>query len=288
MRTFLAFFLCASAVPTLAAQNFVQNGDFSQGLQPWSMTGYADMPQVENFDTSGLATSAAFACSPGNNTTPPLTLSQQVLVVPGVPLEFYADAASLSATASNDGGTIDVSLAGQPLLSYPFGRVAPGITRRGILCARFTSNLSGLQKLDLTFSRVFTAQFGVTPRVYVDNVALRVEIGPTFCLRGERTLGSGAALEVLGEPNAAFAVFLSGKLSTGLQVPGVGGIWWLDPPTTMFWLSGAVDAGGQWVQKITLPNDLALDQVSLWFQALQVTPALAVSVGEPHNYGLHQ
>lgn len=285
--------ILATLLPTLAAalpaQSFVSNGDFSQGLTAWSVTGWAAMPQVETFDTTGLGASPGFACSPGTNQLPPLTLRQMVPVVPNIPLELYADVASLSATADFDGGTVDVSLGGQPVLSYPFGRMAPQVTRRGILCARFTTTLSGMQPLDFTFSRMFPAQLGTTPRVHLDNVVLQIELGPSFCLRGERTIGSGAALEVIGDPQARFAVlFAPALLPNPITIPGVAGTLWLDPQTSAQIATGTLDQYGQWIQKIVLPNDPSLDHVPLWFQAAQVTPALAVSIGIAHDFALHQ
>src|SRR5438045_278413 len=96
LRLSVSFLVLAAAS---SAQNFITNGDFSAGLNGWTLGGgYSYLPQVETFDVSGLGASSCFACSPGGQVTPPPypanTLAQSVVVIPSIEYEFSADVTS--------------------------------------------------------------------------------------------------------------------------------------------------------------------------------------------------
>ena len=284
----LAGVAAATTAAPLRAQSFVTNGDFSQGLTGWTQTGWADQPRVESFDTNGLGASAAFGCNPGNNQTPTLMLEQQIIVVPGVPLEYYIDVACSASGFNNDGGQVELRLAGRSMGAHAFGMVSAAGVYRTVICGRHVATASGMQPLQIVISRTFAGLFGRTPRVYVDNMSLDLAPGPTFCMTGDRKLGSTVSLDVGGDAGARFVVFVAPqRLASGIVLGGIG-TWWLEPTTTVQLLAGTLDNMGAFTTTFPLPRDPALHQVPLWFQPGQVTTANAVSLGLPRNFGLYQ
>jgi hypothetical protein len=269
----------------LSAQNFVTNGDFSAGITGWTEAGFSFNPMVESYDTTGLGASQCYACSPGGQVTPPPylpnSIEQTVLIAPGIPYEFTAEiAVDAVATSSNaDAGTFWVEVGGVEVTRTALGGYTQGLPQRARLGARFTLTTGGPQTLRINFHRRFLCN-QTTPRTRIDDITLRIAQGPLFCLRGNRRLGGVNTVDVLGAPNEAIIFFLSpARLGTGIQVPGIGGLWFLNPARMSLFFSGVTGAGGLYSFPLTLPNDPALLTGVAYVQGLQVSAAAQINLG---------
>jgi hypothetical protein len=278
---FLAVVLLPSAG---TAQNWVPNGDFSNGLTGWTESGYSFIPQVETFDTSGLGADPCYACGPGGQVTPspypPNSIEQSVVLAP-VAYEFTADisVSGLPTTVNNaDAGTFWVEVNGVEIARTALGGYTQQRVQRARLAARFVPNLAGPQLLRIYFHRRFLGTAN-TPRSYLDNVSLQIAQGPTFALRGNRKLSSSLTLDLLGEPNSTLLFFLSGNRIPGIPIPGVNGHWTLDPARVFVLVSGATNPTGVLSLPVTLPGDPALLTSVLYVQGLQVSSTLQLDLG---------
>ena len=196
-------------------------------------------------------------------------MTQSVLAV-RTSMEFFVDLASVSTTNNADGGTVEVFLADQQIARHPFGRTTPS-TRRARLCVRFVPTKVGRQPLKISFSRRFVSALNRTPRVYADNISLRIVRGPTICIQGERKVGTSTAIDLTGQGNCAFALFVAPKAAANaIQIPGFGGTLELDLAALQFLVSGALDAQGSVRIPVRAPASLA--GVALHWQAIQVCP----------------
>ena len=273
--TFAALVLLASSV---ASQNLVTNGDFSNGTNGWTMSGYALDPKVVAFDTNGVGSNNAFSMLPGQQTfRVPVTynLEQKVISVPTV-YEFSADVAALQTwTSTNaDGGKVEVFLGTQLVTTHSFGRIAGNSSdlKRERICVRFTPKAVGSTTLSIRFSRAYLCAIGRTPRNYIDNIQLRRTAGPSVCMRGERKVNSAKKFEISGTAGHSFALFAAPKLfPTAINIPGIGGALELDLLTLALVSAGSIGASGTATVDITVPSVFA--GVPIYWQALGIAAA---------------
>jgi hypothetical protein len=267
----------------LAAQNFVTNGDFSAGITGWTEAGFSFNPMVESYDTTGLGASQCYACGPGGQVFPPPyppnSIEQSVLIAPGLPYEFTAELAVDSTAGNADAGTFWVEIGGVEVARTALGGYLTGLPQRARICARFALTVGGPQTLRIHFHRNYTTNAG-TPRARIDDIALRIAQGPMFCLRGNRKLGAARTADLLGAPSEGVLCFLSyRRLGTGIQVPGVSGLWFLDPARMFLLASGGTSTGGLYSFPLALPNDAALLSAVVFVQGLQLSAALQITLG---------
>ena len=271
----------AFAVPPLASQQFVTNGDFSAGLTGWTQNGYTCMSGVQSLDVNGRGTNNAFWCMPGGQVTPPPyppnTLEQNVLGVPGPTYEFSCDLLIYRPTSTGtnvDAGTIFVTVGTQEILRQSFGSIVLNETKRARLHARFVYLNPGQQQLVINFQRAFlcsTSATTPTPHNAIDNVSLRIATGPTFGMVGNLKIGTSVTARANGAPSAPFALFAAAnELPSGLSVPGIGGTLFLDPVSLVLVFTGSLDATGVWQASIAVPADPALTMLPTFFQGIHV------------------
>ena len=289
------------AIGTLGAQkNWVVNGDFAKGLSSWTGRGAGDQPRVETFNVSGTGLSPAFGVNAGrtlnNPAQPPYILSQTILV-PSITqtFELYIDLANESLGVNNDSGDVRVRLGGVDIGLKRWGAVPTGKhVQRDILCARFKAAKIGRQLFEIRFERRIGAKRGRTPRLWVDNVGLWLTTGPSFCFRGDRKPPAPGprqptTLEVAGQAASAFVVLMSPRSTSGIKVPGFGGIFALDLATTLPFFNGAIPTSGVYKQALTIPASLApLQGIPIWFQPLGLSPSKRLDFGIHHDNGLQR
>ena len=164
------------------------------------------------------------------------------------------------------------------------GNILPLAIWRAKLCIRFTTATAGAQPLTFHFERGFLSASS-TPRVRITNIALRLAANqPTYCIADSLRLGRNMPLKVQGAANAPYAVFTAqSALPSGLQIPGVAGLFHLDPLTTLTFLMGTLDATGIATTVVPVPQDLALTTVPLWFQPAQIVSGQG-SLGTHHYF----
>jgi hypothetical protein len=273
--------LAGALLAPAAAQNLVQNGDFSAAtIAPWVASNYAVTPGLETYDTSGTGQSQAYACNPGGQTTtPPFpkhVIEQTVTVAP-ILYELTLDVASTVVPSSTVAALpiVTVYLDNQVIVSKNFlNTTARRAVMRERLAVRFTPQAAGPRQLKVEFTFNGLAGVGRSPRVYVDNVDLRLRRDPFYAVRGERLLGASVAFEVAGTANAAYLVYLAPKkLPAPVTIPGFTGQLALDPSILILFLGGALDAQGSF--KVTLPIPLitGLAGVPLHWQGIQLIAA---------------
>jgi len=273
--TLAALALLAGSV---ASQNLITNGDFSNGMTGWSFSGYTVDPTVVSFDTNGLGANNAFSNLPGQKTFGvPVTynMEQQFVSVPTT-FEFSADIAALQTNSPKnaDGGTIEVFVGTQKIASHSFGSIAGNRLdlKRERLCARFTPTAIGRVNLSIRFSRRYLTAKGLTPRNYIDNVSLRRTSGPVVCFRGERKVSTKSRLEVVGTPNDVFVLLAAPKpIATPITVPGFGGTLELDPLSLQVIVGGSLGSSGTAGFDLTAPPALAA--VPIYWQAAGIGTA---------------
>ncbi|MFQ5506793.1 MAG: hypothetical protein ACE5F1_18640, partial [Planctomycetota bacterium] len=115
------------------------------------------------------------------------------------------------------------------------------------------------------------------PRVYLDNVDLRISRPPVFCFRSERRIGTSVKFEVTGSAGKGFVVFLAAKLLPApVPLPGFTGDLAIDPRTAFPMIPGVFDPSGKFSGSLTVPPLTSLAGVPLYWQGLQATvpPAL--------------
>lgn len=117
-----------------------------------------------------------------------------------------------------------------------------------------------------------------TPRVNIDNVSVQDVTGPTYCIVGNRKIGTTVTFQVEGEPNAVYATFLAGGMTAGLPIPGFNGLYSLDLGSTVLFLLGGLDAAGLASVPLPIPVDPSLKSSPLFHQA--------VTVGTSNEFGL--
>lgn len=295
LATFAVACLLAASTAQAQTSNFVSNGDFKNGTTGWTLSGFALDPKVMNFDTDGSSGSSdpAFSCLAGRQTfTMPVTynLEQQVLVVPAV-MEFTADFASIHANpngANADGGRANILIGGNRIAVESMGRITGNNAdlKRRKICVRFRPTSGGRQTLRIELYRNFNAALGVTPRVFLDNVTLRLASGPTVCMPGERKVTLANPLQILGPANCGFVALVAPKLSTTpIRIPNIGGALGLDLASVLILTTGVLDAQGRASQAVAAPSSLAGQ--ALFWQAIGVCPT-SNDFGNPIKLGFHR
>ncbi|HMQ23558.1 MAG TPA: hypothetical protein PKE00_13760 [Planctomycetota bacterium] len=282
--------LFATALPVFAQQNWVLNGDFASGLTSWTTSGAGDQPLVENFDVTGLGPTAAFGVNAGaplNSTVLPPYVLQQNLVLPATYFEVHAELCMDAPGFNNDAGTVSIWVGGVERARHAWGAVATTSISRTVICERFLLTSGGPQSFEVRFDRSFASLRGRTPRLYIDNVALRVAAGPSFAFFGDRKPGLTTEVAIRGNPSTAVGVFLAPKSGPALTIPGFAGSFTLDLATTVSFYAAVTDAAGRQSAKFQIPGNLtALQGVSLFYQAVEVSQTPAIGIA--HDYGLQK
>ena len=284
MRTLIPVLLLAvlGKPGELQAQNLVKNGDFSATtIAPWTSSGFALNPGLEKFNTSGTATSVAYANNPGGRTGPPpfpphILQQGKILLVPVVhelSFDLAAFIPRISFTAAVP--KVEVFIDKLRIFTMTFSRI--GVNPRRLRpCIRFTPTITGVKTLRFEFSWAGVARASFTPRVYLDNVSLRRTSNPTFCIRGERRLGTTVEFGVQGSPKAAFVIFLAAKLAARpLAIPGIAGLFRLDLSTVLPILSGTTDRNGAFTVRLPIPKIPGLGGKPLFWQGIEITNSAA-------------
>ena len=271
MRSAILFVL-ATLAPAGVAQQFVANGDFSGGLTGWTESSATCGSGIQNFDVNGRGASSSYFCIPGG---PVNALEQSVLMVAGPEYEFSCDVSVYHVvnTLNNDAGTVYVHANGVEIVRLAFGAYAGnGEVKRARVVARFRANANGMLPLKIHFTRGFACLQGRTPQHALDNVSLRFATGPTFGLLGNLKIGTTVTASAQGAANAPFALFAAAReLTTGLAIPGIANLLWLDPAGGLVLVFGAsFDASGNWQANVPVPADPALTLLPTFFQGMHV------------------
>ena len=244
MRIFLSVLVSASLTTALSAQTeWVTNGDFTGTLTPWTMGGaYSVNPGLETgWDTTGLGASDSFGVNAGGQVVPPPYapnwIEQSILMIQGLTYEIRADASGARPgnppLGNADIGTIwievdNVEVARHAFGNYP-GNTTPPPVKRAQLCGRFAPSTTGQVMVRIYFERAYLGG-SVNPRMNIDNVSVKDVIGPTYCVVGNRQLGSSVSHTVTGAPGALFGTFAAlSEFPAGFMFPGVFGTLFLDP-----------------------------------------------------------
>lgn len=282
--------LSLSLVLPAMAQNdaeLVTNGSFTGTLAPWTMGGgYSCTPGLDTtYATDGITVSDAFGAGPGGQVTPapypPNTIEQTINVVFGTTYELRADVSSSRATSSGtnaDAGRIWAQVNGVEVARITFGSIVINETKRAHLCGRFVAATTGPVQLVVFMERSFLCNAG-TPRVNLDNVSVQDVTGPTYCISGNRKIGTTVSFAVSGEPNAVYATFIAGGMTGGLPIPGFNGLFTLDLGTTTLFLVGALDGAGLGSVPVPIPNNTSLKNSPLFHQAVTVGTSNQIGLG---------
>ena len=165
-----------------SGQQILLNGDFSSGLDHWSLVqspGNLVVPaQPGLFDiaSSGpLGAGNAFYAHIGYDSL--VNIQQAAPLLGGFTYNFFADIASSTPLYNLDGGTISVFIDGNNLASHSFGA---GISKIASLSGSFTPQQSGNAILSIFFSRGFLASEN-SPTDWIDNISL-VAVPEPSCL----------------------------------------------------------------------------------------------------------
>ena len=294
MKTPLAILVCLALLAGLAGAQFIQNGDFSNGMKNWTGSGNGANPQTgqphgttpvtEKFDTNGGGLSPAFSILPGGNTNqnpnnPPYILSQQALVVNG-PMEMHLDVCLTGPRGNAQGGWLKIKIAGTQVASWKefSGSFTAGTYRRH-LTFNFTPPKAGRQKLDIEIWRErYVWSWGSptshTPKMVIDNIFLAPAQQPLFLNKGERKLGGTLALELQGKAGSAGAVLMGLQKGPGIGLPGFSGSLQLDVTKLLVLLgTGPFDKSGSYTLNVPIPNDPAIAGYPLPFQGIEVGTA---------------
>lgn len=276
MRRFTALVLLGSLPGSLAAQNFVSNGDFAAGLAPWVETGFSFNPTIETWDVTGLGASQCYACSPGGQVSPPPylpnSIKQQVIAIPGVPQEFSMDIVIQQANAGNnaDAGTLWVQLGGQEIARLAFGNYTSLETARARLTSRFVyTGPAGMQDLEIFLHRTYLCAAS-TPRSRIDNISLSIAAGPVFVWNGRRKLGRTSTIGAQGDASAPHVFMISLGRTTGVTLPPVQGLVFLDLTSAVTMFSGVFDSQGANTFPFAVPANPALSSLVVFVQGMHV------------------
>ena len=268
MRIFITACVLACVAP---AQNFLVNGDFSNGISGWTETGYSAAPGAETADVTGLGVDPSYGCHPGGLASPgpypPNTIEQTITIPAGVPLEITADLMvdRPTPTANSDAGTFWITVGGIEVARVALGNYIAGATLRARLTGRFVHPVGGPQLVQLSFHRRFLGTTA-TPRAHVDNLRLFAAPGLTVAIDGNRRVNGDVTLVAAGANQAPFVVFLSAGATPGIPIPGIGGQLLLDPTTLAPFFSGQLGNDGRFTRPMRLPNDRVLLLAPLWMQ----------------------
>jgi hypothetical protein len=280
MKATTPWLLLALAGP-LQAQNLLVNGDFGNGLNGWTQTGYSYNPQVEVFDTTGLGASPCYGCNPGGQAVPAPypanSIDQSVVLVAGLAYELSADVSLPPAAATVSKGELvvfsaEVSAVVIATVTLPGNVAAPlPAQMRARLCGRFVPQATGPALLSVKFQRSLQLATATSMRAHIDNVSLAIATGPTFNVEGSHRIGLQPTFATAGAAGAPYAVAIAtGVLPVGVPIPGATGLWFLAPAATTVLLNGTLDANGKASVALAIPSDPYLTLAPLYFQAVHV------------------
>jgi len=290
-------FACAVTLGTALAPaqgtEWVTNGSFTGSLAPWVMGGgfSVNSGHEVGWDTTGMGASDSYGTQAGGQVTPapypPNWVEQSVLVLQGMTYEFRCDACGARpinpGVGNADTGTVWVEVDNVEIARHAFGAYNIGFTKRAQLCGRFTPITTGNVTLRIYTQRAYLANSN-TPRINIDNVTLKDAYGPTFWVAGNRQIGSQVTHKVRGSANAVFATFAAlGENAAGISFPGVGGLFYLDPPTTVTLSIGVLDPAGESDVTTTIPNDPLFVTYPLFYQA-GASDAAGIALG--YHFGI--
>src|SRR5690606_6750464 len=265
MRMQLAGFaalVCAAA--SLDAQNLLSNGDFENGLAPWTASGGGTLAGIQNFNTSGTGSSMAYGVHPDSKG--PHVIKQRILLINGVTYELSMDLAENAPNTNAQGVAFEVWMGGQKVTEWTRGAGSSigGSLYRERLCGRITLSgvNTGQNDVEIRFVRPrFTSNSG-TPRGHADNIDLRFARDPVICTTGERKLGGSLNLELMGPARAQIGLFIALSNGPPFPIPGFSGQVELGVPMRLL-LTGPLDTSGRWKIPIPIPNDPTLDGVAV-------------------------
>ena len=282
----LSILAIAALAASLPSQNWVANGDFSNALTGWTETGFSINPGVETFDVTGLGSQTAYGANHGGQVTPapypPNSIKQNVLVVPGAPLEFSMDiCVNRTSTGGNaDAGTFWVEVGGIEVARVAFGSYVSLEFARARLTTQFVHPTGGNLDLEIFMHRTFLCNTG-TPRVRITNVRLEIASGPTFTFAGQRRIGQTSTIGGVGSANAPYLFLMSLNSSPGIVIPGIGGTLLLNPVGMVRFFSGVFDAQGVSTLQLAVPSNANLALGRFHVQGLEVQGGTFLTFGSP-------
>ncbi len=154
--------------------NVVQNGDFSNGFDGWSLPASFSLYNID-IDGPGSLTYSQAAGVYLDNTTQ--ALGQYVSVQGGITYTFSADLASYNGDNSTnaDAGNITIFIGGSPYTTYPFGDIGGTSWEYGSISFDYTpsSDCSNLW-LYIGLKGNYSQAEMVT---YIDNISLSYDDG---------------------------------------------------------------------------------------------------------------
>ncbi len=276
------------ASPLLAqGTEWVSNGGFAGSLAPWTSGGgfSVNAGWEAGWDTTGQGPSDAFGVNAGGQALPgPFAanwIEQTIFVAQGLAYEFRCDVSGSRpgnpTTANAEIGAVFVEINSVLIARHDFGPYNPGEIKRAQLAGTFVPTASGNVTLRISTERQFVAS-ATSPRMNVDNVSVRDTVGPTFWIDGNRQLGSSVLSSVRGAPNVFFGSFAALGATTGVSFPGVGGLYTLDPATTVTLRFGVLDGAGRSDLPGLVPIDPLLLSIPIHYQAgmIATTPSLGL------------
>lgn len=280
------------AVPALA-QNLVQNPGFEHAtLGPWTVSGYMVNPQIELFNTDGVTPSRAFAVTAGGNSTNQAScaLGQKVRVSGGTEYELTADLAVVYPKAWADAPfEVRVSLP-FAACAHTFGLENQPVVRRMQCFGHGFAMAPGEVDLFIEVRTKFVGVHGTTPRVYVDNVDVRVAGGVVFALTGQRGVGSTAPNTIHGRAGVGYYLLVAPKpLVPPLPLPPFTGSLALDPTTLVQLSQGIFPSDGRVLGGLSVPAIPSLAGVPIYWQPVQFNAILNVAdIGWDRMYAFHK
>jgi hypothetical protein len=285
----MAVGLAVLTSPLLAQFNIVTNGDFEKGMSEWSGGGTGGSPGIFTEDLTGLGKSQAFAVYPGVSVLPvnPYTISQNVPLIGGTYYEFTADILSHAKAKDVMGPMIEVKINSRSI--YRWQRFAKGIEAgvyREKLVVRFQSYLTGNPALNIEFQRPGHVYTSSTPRIFIDDIQVRIAELPSVSIAGDRKLGQSMTISMQGTPNAVAILFLSPRLASKvMRVPGFRGWWELEIASARPILSGTIRQNdGRWTGTLKVPKDKNLLGRSLYWQGIEISKTH--SIGPAYDFNI--
>ncbi len=285
---------------TLPSQNnLVVNGDFeTTTIAPWVESGYTLASQVSQHNCAGAGASYTFNCLHGgkagqtrrpNGYWPGNAIAQKILFVQTLEYLFTADVQVQNiqspATGNADAGLVEVFVDGVSVGKHDFGRYTGNTAPRARMCFTFKAATTGQKELKVDFSRKYYSS-SRTPHVFIDNILLTASpIRPIVHPRGERKINAPANIDIHGTANNRFGLFIgTGKLTSGVQIGGFGGAWWLSGAIHQLFVS--TFSGGSYNFKPVIPNDPGLVGFLVHWQAVEASTA--VNIGEVTSFAFYK
>ncbi len=192
--TLLGLALFAATSFSVGGQQVVLNGDFSSGLDYWTLVQppnnivvTAQPGSFDIADSGPLSSGNDFYAHVGYDSL--INLQQTVPLSAGITYSFYADIATSTPLYNVDGGTISVFVNSNCINSHSFGA---GIGQVTSISGIYTPLQSGNAVLSIDFSRSYLED-GYTPTDWIDNITLTVVPEPSASL----IIGCGLAGVVL-------------------------------------------------------------------------------------------